>query len=196
MRVPENKEDDEDEEIKFGSARVDRNLTLKSSTSSPYVFKTPRFEELENTCLPISLILGYFHAMAYRYLYTKKESLKRYHAAYLELKLLKRYPKSLKGIRCLKKIYFSLISDLDLTPSGPFQMGVIKSICDYFNMNCTIWSNTGHHVMFKYPNVSDLRLPHVYLLYTRDDDIENNVGHVDLLLDEEKYMQVKFNMRP
>ena len=188
MRVPENKKDDEEEE-KLG-ARIDSNLVLKTSTTSPHVFKTPKLEEFENTCMPISLILGYFNAMSQRYLYTKKRTLKHAHNVYQDLKLLRRYPKSLKGLWRLRKIYLSLISDLDLAPSGPFQLSVIKNICDYFNMNCTVWSNAGHHIMFKYPEISDLRLSHVYLLYTRS-NAEDNVGHVDLLINEEKYMQVK-----
>ena len=187
MRVPENKDDNEE---KLG-ARVNADLKLKSSTASAHVFKTPRLDEYTDTCMPISLILGYFHAMSQRYLYAKKKDLEHSHKTYQKLKLLRRYPNSLKGLNCLRKIFFSLISDLDLTASGPFEMGIIKNMCDYFQMNCTIWSNAGHHIMFKYPEITDLRHPRVYLLYTRC-ETENNLGHVDLIINMEKYLEVKF----
>ena len=189
MRVAENAEKDQpatEENLWVGLKNSKSDVILKTRVSSADIFKTPEMEGFKETCLPVSLILGFFLAKSRRYEYTKEEDLKTFHSTYKQLNLLQRYPKSLKGLKCLKTIYLALTADLEMTVSGPFQLETIEKICDYFEINCTVLSH--ENIMFKYPKIPNLSIPHVFLLFTRKEN--EDIGHVDLIRNEDKFWKV------
>ena len=164
-------------------------IALKKSSSSPFIFLTPELRKYANTCLPSAMILGFFFQMSERYKYTKKANLKQAHEMYKKLSLLKNNPQNSSALSCLEKTYFDLLTDLNMSPAGPFKIDVVETICNYFGMDCTVLSKAGNHIMYRFPKTPRLDKPHIYLLFTGAQRVGQN-GHVDLILNEKLYLKV------
>ena len=84
----------------------------------------------------------------------------------------------------------TVCTDLGLSFSGPYSLDDAKAICDYFNIGYIMWSKVERLIVHKYPETCNMNIPKICLIYSQNPDSSMDVGHVDLVLDQNTYFKV------
>ena len=151
----------------------------------------PKLPNYRDTCLPVSLILGYFHQGHLRFLYTRKEDWKEHSNNFKKLNLLLKNSENTRGIAFLTKCFLNLCTDLDLPFAGPYPMvSTVEKICQYFGCACRIVNREDLSIVLKYPGNVSIERPEVVLLLSKGEEDRKERFHVDLVTNPTLYFKV------
>ena len=145
--------------------------SLDSSSCSRYVFKVPALRSLNSSSLIAATVIAVNHAHHLRYCFSNCQDYKIGSKYYKGFKKLQANPSYKPALKLLKNQVFSVLEDLDLPLSGPYDLeDTIPKLTEYFDTKIRILDRGGSRILYTCPENKKLgQGSEINLLMTQKD---------------------------